>query len=111
MQHTRRNAQGGALAGSVRADERDHFAGVHGQRQVVKDRGDVAGAHVAELESTHRRYSRRSRRSSQRKNGPPTNAVKMPTGISVGGSIERASKSASTRKAAPSSAAAGRSRP
>jgi excinuclease ABC subunit A len=47
-------------------------------------------------------------RSSQTKNGTPTKAVTTPTGSSVGAAATRARASASTRKAAPSSAEAGR---
>ena len=45
------------------------------------------------------------------KNGPPATAVTSPSGISAGGSAERAIASASTTTIAPTSADAGKQRP
>ena len=66
---------------------------------LVPARTSIASA----LQRAHRPSRAARPASSQRKKGPPTNAVSTPIGSSAGETMVRASASASTRKAPPNS--------
>ncbi len=106
-------AQQRRLAGAVGADQPDDLAGAQLERRVRDDRragvADGRGV-VGEQHGVARRAHRAlPRTSSQMKNGPPSTAVTMPTGISIGAMIVRATRSASTSTIAPPSSDAGSS--
>ena len=83
------------LAGAVGPEQADDLAGADGEVDVAADRlARVAEAEAPRLEP-HAQPCR-PRASSQRKNGAPTNAVRMPSGISTA-AIVRASVSTSSR--------------
>src|SRR5690606_26703453 len=124
---TAEHPEEGGLAGPVGPDEGDDLAGPHGEVDAVEDRrpteddvgpGDGQGGGAggerlgqtgaAEEPQAQPPWVRRSRRMSQRKNGPPTSEVSIPSGRSASGTAVRATRSATARSSAPPSALAGR---
>ncbi len=87
----RERRQQGGLAGPVGTDQRDHLAAPHRQVDAVEDAGaaegdpDAGGPQGRRGRGAHAQPPalRRARRSSQKKNGPPTNEVSIPMGRSA----------------------------
>ena len=97
-----------ALPGRVGADDADHLAAREAERDAGHRLGSAGRVAVAQLAGVEQRHCRlRIRRT---KSGAPTIAVTAPTGGSAPNPRKstRASASASTRKAAPPRAEAGR---
>lgn len=96
-------AQEGRLPAAVRPEESDDAPG--GDLEVDSVQHDATAAHDAHAVEPHAHRSNPARspslRISQRKKGAPTNAVRMPRGISVGIATVRASRSAIMRNSAP----------
>ena len=99
-----------ALAGAIGTYDGEEFTGSYVERDIA-DENLVARTDLDSdgLQRTHGIPRAARPTSSQRKNGPPTSAVRIPIGNSAGATMVRASASASTRNAPPNSAAAGNS--
>mgnify|MGYP001092140931 CR=1 FL=1 len=95
-QKAKQRAKEGRLPAAVRPKEAHDFASTDRQRRVTSNR--MLG--ISKCESfgldAHHDHPWRPRQSSQRKNGAPTTAVRMPIGTSMR-AIERARTSTSTR--------------
>ena len=100
-------AQHRGLACAVGTDQRQPFAGRHGEREFAHHLMTVIRhRHSLELQRNHGSTVRAERMTTM-KNGAPRNAVTTPMGISAGEATVRARASASTRNAAPSSSESG----
>lgn len=85
----------GGLAAAVGAEQADHLPGLEEEVGIAADRlAGIAEGEVARLEA-HAQPCR-PRASSQRNTGAPTNAVRMPIGVSTAARV-RASVSTSNR--------------
>ncbi|MDT4882853.1 hypothetical protein FQZ97_1188420 [compost metagenome] len=79
------------LAGAVGADQGEHLAAAHAEVDGLEDRSaavaqrDPVGGQDGGVGAAHAQPPevRRVRRRSQKKNGPPTSEVSMPSGRSV----------------------------
>src|SRR5690606_37893037 len=98
-----------SLAASVGSEQAQHFAWRDSHGDVAPNRSFRITESKIVGRELHHDHPCRPRRSSQRKNGAPTTAVRMPIGTSMP-PRDRASVSTSTRYAAPISIAAGRRR-
>ena len=104
----RQGAQQRALAGAVGADDGEELARRSASSEMSRIRTLSRALTSTPWPAAALTVPRAARpASSQRKNGPPTSAVRTPIGSSAGETMVRASASASTRKAPPNSAAAG----
>src|SRR3989337_1258940 len=77
---------------AVGTEDAEHFAIGHGERYGVEDgTGSISEGQIAGMNRGIHRASflRPARWSRKRKNGPPKNAVMMPTGNSAGASRTR----------------------
>ena len=107
----RQQSQQRGLARTVGPEHGVHAARFQSQRYRI-EQADAANltAQIAGSERHSVSAELRLRSSRAMKNGPPTSAVRMPMGSSVGASHNRAATSASVSSNAPSSAEAGSSK-
>src|SRR3546814_4690521 len=93
---------------AVRAQHGDHLARRHRERRPFQHLGRAVAHDDIVGPQHHQPPLPRRRSSSQRKNGPPTQAVRMPIGSSAGSTRVRAKRSATSMRLAPRSSEAGR---
>src|SRR4029077_19422677 len=103
--------QQGGLAAAVGAEQRQHLAGLERHIEPASDDAvTVADGELMARQDHVADHVLETLASSKMKNGVPTKAVRMPSGISTAAAV-RASVSIASRKPPPISAAAGINRP